>query len=337
MAQYTVQAGDNLTKIAKRYNTTVTDLVKTNGIKDPNLIRIGESLLVPDSSPAAPAPTPAAPAAADRLAAYENMPPAEYQGRYDGNIQGLVDKILNTAPFEYDPKADPFARMYTNMYTNLGQTAMKDTIGNAAALTGGYASSAAATAGSQAYQGYLDQLNSILPSLYDAAYTRYRDDEARLYNQMGMLQGLDNTGYNRFLDKQNTDYRERDYWNGKVTDERNFNYQKSQDAKADSLYEKQLAMQQEQMNRPAGLSYTDKMALNDKAMEIYKQEGAAGLERYLGLQVASGFLTSEEAGQLYSVLEDLPGLSDPNAWKSNILSSAEFARRKQAGAAWRSH
>ena len=279
MAKYTVQSGDNLTKIARRYNTTVENLVKANGIKNPNLIITGQSLVVPDSntaSPAAPAPTatPAAPAApvsaaANQLAAYENKQPAAYQGQFDGNIQGVVDKILNIAPFEYDPQSDPLVQMYTNLYTNLGQTAMKDTIGNAAALTGGYASSAAATAGSQAYQGYMNQLNNILPSLYDAAYNRYRDDESRLYNQLGMLQGLDNTGYNRFLDKQNTDYRERDYWNSKVADERNFNYQKDRDAKADSqwqqgfdyqksqdakanrLNEKQLALQEEQMKKAA--------------------------------------------------------------------------------------
>ena len=43
---YTVKKGDNLTKIAKKYKTTVTQLVKWNGIKNPNLIYAGQRLRV---------------------------------------------------------------------------------------------------------------------------------------------------------------------------------------------------------------------------------------------------------------------------------------------------
>lgn len=43
---YTVKKGDNLTKIAKQYKTTVAQLVKWNGIKNPNLIYVGQKLRV---------------------------------------------------------------------------------------------------------------------------------------------------------------------------------------------------------------------------------------------------------------------------------------------------
>lgn len=43
---YTVVRGDNLTKIAKKYGTTVNNLVKLNGIKNPNLIYAGQKLRV---------------------------------------------------------------------------------------------------------------------------------------------------------------------------------------------------------------------------------------------------------------------------------------------------
>ena len=43
---YTVVKGDNLTKIAKAHGTTVAALVKINGIKDKNLILIGQVLKV---------------------------------------------------------------------------------------------------------------------------------------------------------------------------------------------------------------------------------------------------------------------------------------------------
>ncbi len=46
---YTVAKGDNLTKIAKRFNTTVNALVKLNNIKNPNVINVGQVLKIAES------------------------------------------------------------------------------------------------------------------------------------------------------------------------------------------------------------------------------------------------------------------------------------------------
>jgi LysM repeat protein len=43
---YVVRSGDNLTKIAKAQGTTVNQLVSWNGIKNPNLIKVGQKLRV---------------------------------------------------------------------------------------------------------------------------------------------------------------------------------------------------------------------------------------------------------------------------------------------------
>lgn len=43
---YTVKKGDNLTKIAKKFKTTVDDLVKKNNIKDKNKIKVGQVLKI---------------------------------------------------------------------------------------------------------------------------------------------------------------------------------------------------------------------------------------------------------------------------------------------------
>ena len=48
---YIVKRGDNLTKIAKEYNTTVSQLVAWNGIINPNLIFVGQKLIVSKSEP----------------------------------------------------------------------------------------------------------------------------------------------------------------------------------------------------------------------------------------------------------------------------------------------
>ena len=54
-------------------------------------------------------------------------------------------------------------RQYESAYRRGGKQAMEDTMANAAALTGGYGNSYASTAGNQAYQSYLAELNQILP------------------------------------------------------------------------------------------------------------------------------------------------------------------------------
>jgi len=44
---YFVQPGDTLGLIASRFNTTITKLAKANNIADPDLIRVGQRLLIP--------------------------------------------------------------------------------------------------------------------------------------------------------------------------------------------------------------------------------------------------------------------------------------------------
>ncbi len=44
---YIVQRGDNLTKIARRFGTTVDAIVRANNIKDKNKIYVGQKLIIP--------------------------------------------------------------------------------------------------------------------------------------------------------------------------------------------------------------------------------------------------------------------------------------------------
>lgn len=43
---YVVKKGDNLTKIAKEFNTTINELVKLNNIKNPNFIYVGQKIKI---------------------------------------------------------------------------------------------------------------------------------------------------------------------------------------------------------------------------------------------------------------------------------------------------
>lgn len=56
MADYTVQAGDTLTKIAKAHGTSVSELAKQNGITDVNKIEIGQELSLGKTTASAPQP-----------------------------------------------------------------------------------------------------------------------------------------------------------------------------------------------------------------------------------------------------------------------------------------
>lgn len=49
---YTVKSGDTLSGIAAKYKTTVAKLVSLNGIKNPNLIKVGQKLKVTGKAPA---------------------------------------------------------------------------------------------------------------------------------------------------------------------------------------------------------------------------------------------------------------------------------------------
>jgi LysM domain/Peptidase_C39 like family/Transglycosylase SLT domain len=61
MKTYTLQRGDSLSKLAARFNTSVTALAKANHIADPNRVQAGRKLVIPDSfeAPRPSNPTPA--------------------------------------------------------------------------------------------------------------------------------------------------------------------------------------------------------------------------------------------------------------------------------------
>jgi LysM repeat protein len=58
--QYVVQDGDTLGAIAQAFDVSVEDLMLANGLVDPNLLSVGQTLVIPVNPPLAP-PTDAAP------------------------------------------------------------------------------------------------------------------------------------------------------------------------------------------------------------------------------------------------------------------------------------
>lgn len=127
--------------------------------------------------------------------------PGAFKSAYDKQIKNLYEGIMNRPDFSYDVNKDPLYDVYKHNYMTQGQAAMQDTVGNAAALTGGYGNSWAATAGSQAYQEYLQRLNEMVPELENQAYTRYNQEGDTMRQNLQMAQGLRDTEYGQYRDK----------------------------------------------------------------------------------------------------------------------------------------
>jgi hypothetical protein len=107
---------------------------------------------------------------------------------------------LQRKAFTYDPGEDPLYRQYEAQQTRLGQLAMEDTLGAAAALTGGYANSYGQVAGQQVYQDHLRQLGEVVPELYDRAYDRYRAEGEALYDEVVLRQQQRDQAYEAYRD-----------------------------------------------------------------------------------------------------------------------------------------
>lgn len=179
----------------------------------------------------------------------ERNKPDEFESKYENQISDILDNILNRPKFSYtaeDMTNDDLYKMYRDQYMRQGNLAMRDTMGNAAALTGGYGNTYASAAGQQAYDNYVAQLNNKALDFYDRAYQRYADEGQNLYNQMNVVTGLDNTDYQRYRDGVNDYYNDLNYYNGRYNQEYGYDYGEYQDRVAADQWAQEFAFQKQQ-------------------------------------------------------------------------------------------
>lgn len=129
-----------------------------------------------------------------------------YSGTYDQQLVDVYNQIVNRDKFSYDLNGDMLYQQYRDQYMNLGQQAMMDAMGQASALTGGYGSSYAQSVGQQTYNNYLNQLNAVIPELYNTALNQYNAEGEALANQYAMLGDLRDSEYGQYRDSIS------DYW-----------------------------------------------------------------------------------------------------------------------------
>lgn len=126
-----------------------------------------------------------------------------YQNPYQKQLDQLVSDYLGSS-FSYDQSRDPAAQAYRENYIQNGQRAMQDTMAQAAARTGGLASSYATQAGQQAYNSYMSDLNAQLAGLRQQAIDNYLSDQAlqqdRINTVASLGQQAESSYYNRVSD-----------------------------------------------------------------------------------------------------------------------------------------
>ena len=134
-----------------------------------------------------------------------------YRDSYSAEKKRVQARLEARAPFRWDAGSDPMYRDYRDRTVQEGKMAMRDSMGRAAALTGGYGSSYSQSVGQQSFDAYLKRLGEVIPTLYGMAYTRWKDEGEALQRQAESLEKSREQEYGRYRDEIADWQREREY------------------------------------------------------------------------------------------------------------------------------
>ena len=129
-----------------------------------------------------------------------------YAGTHKDALNNLLNDFMNREDFEYDVDKDQMFQQALASAMNSGKSAMQDTMGQAAALTGGYGSTYATTAGNQAYNAFIEDAYNNLPEYYNMALAAYEAEGQQMLQQYNMLDAADTKEYGQWYDDVNLTY-----------------------------------------------------------------------------------------------------------------------------------
>ena len=189
--------------------------------------------------------------------------PSAYQSQWQTQLDDTIKKILGREKFSYDLNGDALYQQYKDKFTQQGKMAMMDTMGQAAAMTGGYGNSYAQSVGQQAYNAQLENLNDVVPELWQMAYDQYNQEGQDLYNQYSMLGAQEEKDYGRHRDSVTDWQTERSYLTGRYDTEYSRDYSKYRDAKSDEQWERSFEEGQRQYNENLKLQKKSSVTTNN--------------------------------------------------------------------------
>lgn len=250
--------------------------------------------------------------AAQKLSAFDATKPQAYQSNYQDQINALLNQIQNRPKFNYDFASDPLYNQYAQRYQQLGKMAMEDTMGQSAALTGGYGNSYAQTAGQQQYNQYMQGLNDVIPELRNSAYQMYSDEGDDMARRLSLYQQQEDTDYGRYMDAYNQ-------WQN----ERNYLYQLAKDEEENRRWEAEYALSQ-QAARASRLSSSSLNAFADDLEATVKQKKTYdAMRNYYTSQIANNSnLSQTQKNQLMAYFQ-----SNVRNWY-NEMKAAQHKKRK---------
>ena len=200
-AHETYKPSDNVSSLDEKTNNALT-----------NVSNIASQQIISDSALKgmnAQFQTPSAVTQADAWLSQQLQQIQSGKTSYSDDVRNMMDKIMNREKFSYDVDKDPLFQQALASAMNSGKTAMQDTIGQASALTGGYGSSYATSAGNQAYNSFIEDAYDNLPQYYQMALEAYQMEGDEMYRQYGMLSEQDDKEYNRNLQAYDATYQHR--------------------------------------------------------------------------------------------------------------------------------
>ena len=253
--------------------------------------------------------------AKNALDAQLSQKPGEYKSQWQSQLDDTINKILNREKFSYDLNGDALYQQYKDKYTQQGKMAMQDTMGQAAAMTGGYGNSYAQSVGQQAYNASLENLNDIVPELYQMAYDRYNQEGQDLYNQYSVLGAQEEQDYGRYRNELSDYNTERDYLTGRYDAERTYDYNKYADDKSyayqthrDSITDEQWLKNFEEAKRQFD--------------ESQKKSSVSGSSSNSNSTTNNGSVVNETSGGGYTAVNT----EGVGTFKASIRTKSEFSR-----------
>ncbi|MEA4947047.1 MAG: hypothetical protein VB058_05740 [Oscillospiraceae bacterium] len=261
-----------------------------------------------------------------------------YTSQYSDQIDALVSKILNGTYDDFRNSAD--YQSLASEYAAKGKKAMQDTVADVSARTGGLASSYATTAGAQANNDYMQQLQ-------DVAREMYSDQRSDQYNEASLLSNLDNSDYAKYQDQlsqydteQSTAYsKAQDTASAKETKAetlaqygdfsgyKDLGYSDAEIAAMTAAYKAQLAASAAKSSGSGSGSGSSKItsAIIDKSNEFSADGDTTGLENYLNSLVYAGKLSESDADYLYDTY------AHQKSTKTNTASSNQIPTTLKSG------